>query len=230
MTTHSLLPTGYTMPVGYVQLEQAKELKETQVRMDSKGGGQTTSDDIEANERNNVQAVEKEFGGLVPIWEEAIAEAEYSEEQFNGSNGIMGQFEKQQSAIATREEAFSAALSSAGSFSSLLQYLQNDNDWAYWKKQGGDTAAFLPGIYSALQDFKETYYEAHLKNLELFQEEYNIQEGSVSIFQEEGQGTDTFMKEAQNTGQDYTTAEGTIGNFIAQISQELNPNQQDNTT
>ncbi len=222
---NNTLPMNYTMQVmpTYVVLEQKKLLDTSLVELNSSGSASTEEIALEAAKSENQNTNKSEFGGLMPAWMLAMGEAEYSEEQFNGSNGIMGKYLLQMAKISTLQEAFSAAISALGSFGALKDYLQDNkgSELTYWQSQGGDSGAFAPGLLGQILKFHPHIVKGGPTLQEQQQEEFGVLTKQSGVFQDEGSGTNTFDKELQNQGATYLSDDGTIGSFIAQISQDF---------
>lgn len=222
---NNTLPMGYTMSVmsTYVVVEQKKLLDASLVELNSSGPASTEEAALDAAKSENQNANKSAFGGLMPAWMLAMGEAEYNEEQFNGSNGIMGKYLLQMAKISTLQEAFSSAISALGSFGALKDYLKDNqgSGLAYWEAQGGDAGAFAPGLLGQIEKFNPDIVK-HGPSLQTLQEqEFGLLTEQSGVFQDEASGTNTFDKELQNQGNAYLADDSTIGNFISQISQDF---------
>lgn len=222
--SNNTLPMGYTMQVmpTYVVVEQKKLLDASLVELNSSSPASTEEEALEAAKSENQNTNKSEFGGLMPAWMLAMGEAEYSEEQFNGSNGIMGKYLLQMAKISTLQEAFSSAISALGSFGALKDYLGDQGSGlAYWEAQGGDSGAFVPGLLGQIDNFHPDIVKGGPSLQTLQEQEFGLLTEQSGVFQDEGSGTDTFDKELQNQGNAYLSDDSTIGNFISEISQDF---------
>ena len=224
-TNNNTLPMNYTMQVmpTYVVVEQKKLLDDALVELNSSGSGSAEETALTKAKSTGQNTNQSEFGGLMPKWMLAMGEAEYSQEQFNGSNGIMGKYLLQMAKIATLQEAFSSAISSLGSFGALKDYLIDNkgSNLAYWQSQGGDAGAFAPGLLGQIDSFNPDIVKGGPSLQTLQEQEFGILTEQSGVFQDEGSGTNAFDKELQNQGSGYLSDDATIGNFIAEISQDF---------
>jgi len=174
---------------------------------------QTQQAIVQSTDPSDTKDVGKDFKGLMPAWMLAEGQAYANEIKFNSDSGQMGQFLQAAAKMAALLHAFTQAVMSLQAFGSLKSWLDAPGTC----KQQGELGTLANMLKSEIDNF-----QTNGKASQVQQEkdgEFNILTQKASGVNSRANAISTTTKSLGAQGENFIGDEGTIGDFIEQISE-----------